>query len=341
MPDGTILDMLDNVRHFDTLDLAEKFMSSRGPRAIGFFSSVDSTEHTVFLTVAKQLAEQKDASPLLGRTTVGRGTKGCIIYLVPDAKVRTRGGAEVVPLIELKLMLPESAEHHSLPEYWRELGRPLPTTAEEPAPSNEQMWEAVLETEALILHHFLQAGTMQPVHQLTATSVEPLTASAAALGLLVLPQDASTSVHDYHMRRLRKLAASYPRWLCDGEQPDPDPVWLGKMPRCTAAPPNATMQFAFARTSSDESSRLLDGMLLAGLGNKLGLEATALPQPGREARFVLLTRKAKKKGKHVSTAWRARVLDGAATAAGIDAFCEQHLPWRSVRPAREAKGELR
>lgn len=333
--------ILDNVQHFQTLDLAEKFMYGRGPRAVGFFSSVDSTEHTVFLTVAKQLAKEKETSPLLGRTTVGRGTKGCIIYMVPDATVKTRGGAEVAPLIELKLMLPESAEHHSLHEHWVALGRPLSATGGPTPPSTEQMWEAVLETEALILHHFLQAGTMQAVHQLTAASVEPLTASAAALGLLVLPQDASASVHDYHMRRLRKLAASYPRWLCDGKQPDPDPVWLGKLPRCTAAPPNATMQFAFARTSADESSRLLDGMLLAGLGNKLGLEASALPQPGREARFVLLTRKAKKK-KSSKPAWRARVLDGAATAARIEALCEQHLPWRSTRPAAagEAKGEL-
>ena len=84
--------ILDNVQHFQTLDLAEKFMYGRGPRAVGFFSSVDSTEHTVFLTVAKQLAKQKETSPLLGRTTVGRGTKGCIIW-PPDRRARLDGGS--------------------------------------------------------------------------------------------------------------------------------------------------------------------------------------------------------------------------------------------------------
>ena len=159
--------------------------------------------------------------------------------------------------------------------------------------------------------------------ELSAASLEPLVEQTQAIGLLVLPSGASASVRDYHLRRMQKLAASYPRWACDTAAA-PDPVWLGKLPRCTPTPPNATVHFAFAGSAPAQGSAAAgtSGLLLAALGGKLGLRPTALPQPAREARFALMVR--------TRGAWRVHALPGTATAASIGAFCEQHLPWRST-----------
>ena len=177
-------------------------------------------------------------------------------------------------------------------------------------------------------------------------------------------------------------------------------LWLSKLPRCTIMPANATAHFAFVPTAGGgEAGGGAGGgaapgaalnLLLTALGAKLGLGPTALPQPGREAGFVLLTRgqsEATKAGRahldpdlgpnHLkpdlsprprltpqpvpqaeaypkpkprpdpdqqvdrparsSPAWRVHVLPGAASAASVEAFCAQHLPWR--RPsAASAQG---
>ena len=52
-----------DVRHFHLLEDASEFITGGGGggRAVGFFSKVEAPEHTVFLTVAKQLSsEQRD-----------------------------------------------------------------------------------------------------------------------------------------------------------------------------------------------------------------------------------------------------------------------------------------
>jgi hypothetical protein len=77
-------------------------------------------------------------------------------------------------------------------------------------------------------------------------------------------------------------------------------VWLSKLPRCTVMPANATAHFAFVPTAGggEVGGSAAGGaapgaalnILLTALGAKLGLGPTALPQPGREAGFVLLTR---------------------------------------------------
>ena len=77
-------------------------------------------------------------------------------------------------------------------------------------------------------------------------------------------------------------------------------LWLSKLPRCTIMPANATAHFAFVPTAGGgEAGGGAGGgaapgaalnILLTALGAKLGLGPTALPQPGREAGFVLLTR---------------------------------------------------
>ena len=79
-------------------------------------------------------------------------------------------------------------------------------------------------------------------------------------------------------------------------------VWLAKLPRCTIMPGNATAHFAFVSTDGGGGAGgggagggaapgAALNILLTALGAKLGLGPTALPQPGREAGFVLLTRR--------------------------------------------------
>lgn len=336
-----------DMRSFDSLKLAEGFMLETGSRAIGFFSSPESTEHSVYLTVAEQLSRSPSTAPKLARATIGRGTKGCTIYMIPSAPALTPSGSYVAPLLQHRFVLPASAADYRGLEMRHQS---IPGSS---APGADGMtsgtWETMLEDEAMRLHRFLQAGALRSVSELTAAAMEgpaPLL-DAAAVGLLLLPRGASASVRDYHLRRLRKLADSFPRWSCDSSEPPggqtaplapsttapappapparpaglaahppsptppppppPSPradpmsaVWLSKLPRCTVMPANATAHFAFVPTAGGgEAGGSAAGgaapgaalnILLTALGAKLGLGPTALPQPGREAGFVLLTR---------------------------------------------------
>ena len=379
------------MRSFDSLELAEGFMQGAGSRAIGFFSSPESTEHSVYLTVAKQLGRSPSTAPMLARATIGRGTKGCTVYMVPSTPVRTPSGSYIVPLLQHRFLLPDSAADHRGMEmrHQSDAGSSTPDADfRMDFGMTGGAWEGMLEEEAMRLHRFLQAGALRSVSELTAASMEgpaPLL-EAAAVGLLLLPRGASASVRDYHLRRLRKLADSFPRWSCDSRDPPgalpphsrpaarvapaqpavqrrllphappsprSDPVWLGKLPRCTIVVTNATVNFAFISTGGDGGAGGGAGaalnILLTALGAKLGLGPTALPQPGREAGFALLTRRqtegtkasrGERRGGRRSPPWRVHMLPGAASAASIEAFCVQHCPWRSAStlPAMGAAG---
>ena len=207
------------MRSFDSLKLAEGFMLETGSRAIGFFSSPESTEHSVYLTVAEQLSRSPSTAPKLARATIGRGTKGCTIYMIPSASALTPSGSYVAPLLQHRFVLPASAadyrglemRHQSIPG----------SSAPGADGVTSGAWETMLEDEAMRLHRFLQAGALRSVSELTAAAMEgpaPLL-DAAAVGLLLLPRGASASVRDYHLRRLRKLADSFPRWSCDSSEP--------------------------------------------------------------------------------------------------------------------------
>ena len=98
-----------DMRSFDSLKLAEGFMLETGSRAIGFFSSPESTEHSVYLTVAEQLSRSPSTAPKLARATIGRGTKGCTIYMIPSAPALTPSGSYVAPLLQHRFVLPASA----------------------------------------------------------------------------------------------------------------------------------------------------------------------------------------------------------------------------------------
>eukprot|EP00966_Prymnesium_polylepis_P145973 3371889-Prymnesium_polylepis.1 len=65
------------VEHFDRLEHVYRFLKRGGARAVAFFSDVESIEHQVFLTVAKELSAKPALAPAIGRANVGRGTSGC------------------------------------------------------------------------------------------------------------------------------------------------------------------------------------------------------------------------------------------------------------------------
>ena len=226
------------MRSFDSLELAEGFMLATGSRAIGFFSSPESTEHSVYLTVAKQLSRSPSTTPKLARATIGRGTKGCTIYMIPSAPALTPSGSYVAPLLQHRFLLPASANDYRGMEA-RHQFVPGSSTPDANGMTSEA-WEAMLEDEAMRLHRFLQAGALRSVSELTAAAMEgpaPLL-DAAAVGLLLLPRGASASVRDYHLRRMRKLADSFPRWSCDSSDPPgaPPPHWCPQLRAPPAQP---------------------------------------------------------------------------------------------------------
>eukprot|EP00908_Phaeocystis_cordata_P014463 Transcript_25560.p1 GENE.Transcript_25560~~Transcript_25560.p1 ORF type:complete len:268 (-),score=80.01 Transcript_25560:289-1017(-) len=178
MPDASHL----KVEHFDDLVKAQEFMRGATGRAIGFFSSTESTEHSVFLTVAQQLGKTPSTAPLLARATIGRGTKGCVVYLVPATPVLLaspgRPAKYATPLLQHRLMLPESPDDHAGLAQHHQLEH-----TEKKGVMSKAAWQTLLEDHAFKLHQFLQAGALGSVTELTPATIEPLVDSTAALGL--------------------------------------------------------------------------------------------------------------------------------------------------------------
>ena len=89
------------------------------------------------------------------------------------------------------------------------------------APSNDEMWQNILEESAMVLHRFLEAGALPRATELTEATLEPLLASSHAVGLLLLPKNSAraNAVQGYHTRRLRELAAAYPTVECESLDP--------------------------------------------------------------------------------------------------------------------------
>ena len=71
------------ITHFDALDHAEDYMMAGRGRAIGFFSEVDSAEHTLYRRWQSSCSSSR-YDPDLARVTIGRGTKG---HRLPGARV--------------------------------------------------------------------------------------------------------------------------------------------------------------------------------------------------------------------------------------------------------------
>ena len=205
------------VRSFKLLEDAEAFLGTAGGgRAVGFFGKVEAIEQTIFLTVAKQLtSESAFEPPQLGRATVGRGTSGTTIYAAPRSTALAPNGSAVLGVLMHEFRVPESAEDPELPARWQRTvaaGKP-PSAAEKPTaplPPPRDMWQAVLEAEALLLHQFLQRASLPDVSDLRGEStLIALTESADRLGLLLFPPATMASYRQYHLRRLGRVAARF------------------------------------------------------------------------------------------------------------------------------------
>ena len=325
-------DFLGNITHFTDLDQAASFLEGSAPgaaRALGFFSGVNTAEHDVFLTVARELSLEPEFAPQLGRATVKRGSTGCTFNLVPGARLRGAALSANTPLLTHQFRLPAPDDEAEVPRRWRA----LPAEARsggDGEPPLRKMWERVLEEEALRLHRWLQAGAIPPLSLLTPTSVEPLLRATDALGLLLLPPGANDALRTYYTRRVRAVAAGFPPVRCAavGERPaaektgddalgslELEQVWLSELPRCEPAPPAERLHFAHADSDAESIARL---SVHTHLPKLLGV-----PRRG-DARFVLLRR-----GAGSAAGWAMRELEGAVSQQAVDALCrhETLVPW--------------
>lgn len=309
------------------LDEAATFLGVRSGkcRAVGFFSDqLNAPEHTVFLTVAKRVAEPA-SHPLtveLGRSTVGRGTSGASIYLVPVASaVAPNGSAVAAAVLIHQYRVPASPSDASLPARWRKLatGRTV-----SPPPST-QMWEEVLEAEASRLDRFLRRGALADVSELTAETLPTLTAGAHTLGLLLWPTAhgaLSPRLRAYYLRRLHKLAVAYAPLDCANkadaqstpEAPDDAPrrsgpwtAWLPGHAECTTRRPAKAVRFAHAFANMSLVGALLAAKIDMPYGELVPHDAAHV----RDVRFAVMRRqRASAEG---GSKWGAQLHLGAVT----------------------------
>jgi len=140
---------------------AGDFLRGGGSRALGFFSDVDSVEHSVFLTVAQELLRRpEDLQPRFGRANIGRGTSGCAFYVTAAVPFTLPNGTHIPsPLLVKRFWLPPSANDSSTAGEWEQRVQteraapsadapPLPQPlSPPPSPAPLAMWEALLEAE--------------------------------------------------------------------------------------------------------------------------------------------------------------------------------------------------
>ena len=342
------------VRHFHVLDDAADFLRARGDRcrAIGFFSEkLDSPEHTVFLTVAKRVADP--AHPLtveLGRATIGRGTSGATVYLVPRASASAPNGSAVSSvMLTHQFRVPDSPSDAALPVRWRSMqaqrALPLPPSPP-PLPPPSAMWQDVLEAEALTLDRFLRIGSLDDVTEMSTHTLTSLAASTSTLGLLMLPPTGlSPSLRAYHLRRLRRVASSFAPISCsdDTDEPSPFGAWIEHR-QCYQRSALEATRFAHATANAT---------LVALLGSQMGVMPSALPVQTDAAtrdgvRFAVLRRRASRPAHGPSFAddadgpwkWRAHVHpERAPTVESISSFVRDHHAARAKRKTKSRQGK--
>ena len=301
------------VRHFHILEETSEFLSAAGGgRAIGFFGSVEQTEHTIFLTVAKQLVDDSrpvELRPLLGRANIGRGTSGATVYLSPRGSVLASNGSAVPALLLHEYRVPQLPGDTAVVERWRRLqgaheasgtatgaheasgtatsGMDAASSTSSALPTASEMWHSVLEAEALSLHRFLERGALPDVTQLAPngtmldTALDVLMESAHTLGLLLLPPSVRAGQRRYLERRLGRIAARESPFQCPPAAVQRSNAWLPERMVCAAVPPEDALRFAVGTHSK---------ALTIALSRRLRVPPAALPDARLHARFVMAAR---------------------------------------------------
>lgn len=356
------------VRHFHILEETSDFLSAAGGgRAIGFFGSVEQTEHTIFLTVAKQLVDDSrpvELRPLLGRANIGRGTSGATVYLSPRGSALASNGSAVPSLLLHEYRVPQLPGDTAVVERWRRLqgareasgtassGTDAASSTSSALPPASEMWHSVLEAEALSLHQFLERGALPDVTQLAPngtaldTALDVLMASAHTLGLLLLPPAVHAGQRRYLERRLGRIAARESPVRCPPAAVQRSSAWLPEHMICAAVPPEDALRFAVGTHSED---------LTLALARRLRVPPAALPDARLHARFVMaarpvgtaasaagpITPKASSVGAALSAAavaassWRVRAVVGKVDQGAMEGVVEE---MRAIRGRQGAGG---
>ena len=319
-----------NISHFTELEAAESFMMGAagvgaGARALAFFARVHSAEHDVFLTVARQLMGSGEVAPALGRATVKRHTSGATVNLIPALRVATADGGSLAPLLTRQYRVPDVDDADGVTRRWTELHA---DATERPA--RREMWEQILEAEALALHAWVQAGALPAVASLDRHTIEPLLRHNA-LAIVLLPPGANPALRSYYLRRVHAAAARFPSVTCEkGALPDGAhaQLWLPELPRCNATAPAETIRFAHVDGASGGQTER--GSALASLAVRVRAKGLLSPV-GSAARFVVLRRERSSR-----TEWRVTPMEGGQlTTDAMVEFCREQLPWaRGTRASR-------
>lgn len=281
------------VRHFHLLEEASAFLEAAGGgRALGFFSSVSSAEHTVFLTVAKQLgihdeALAEEAPPTgvhFGRATVGRGTSGATVYIAPRATVVAANGSAIRALLVHEFRVPATPRERGVAKRWREAfggrrsgassasGPSTPATSPPPPPS---AWQQILEAEAVSLHEFLSRGALADASELsTEATLETLHRESRTISLLLLPPGLNPTTRAYYIRRLARVASRLSPLRCTQDESSDArgggrgrradgwrsewtaPSWASGRAICAAATEPSPTRFAYSTVSVELTAML-------------------------------------------------------------------------------------
>ena len=277
-----------------------------------------------------------------------------------------------MPLLTHRFHVPESPQDPTLYEAWQRVAAaqslgppsapPPPSPPSPPSlPPSTQMWEAVLEQEALDLHKFLQRGSLPDVTPLSSSpALQALSSSAHGLGLLIFSHGAPASLRGYHLRRLARVASRFSPIRCeedarDGATADVTSAtdqrgasgWPFVHLRCDLNPPDRAWRFAHANASTE-----LSGMLASGLGLSPTRLLAALPtnsaellQAGAASAAAGSSSSSSRQGgataaanEHVRFAilfrgdppeqWQAQTLEAPVSEAAIASLVEQHVDQR-------------
>ena len=238
----------DIVTHFDHLDSVYDFLRQPGKaRAVGFFPNSNTVESQVFLTVAKQLAKEPSLAPVFGRANIGRGTEGCSIYITPEFTAKwLHNDTNVLPLVVHQFKLPQDFNDPLIKTQWLELQEPMsPEASPPPLPSNQDMFQAILERTSVEIDQLLRENSLPPVVELNQLSINTITSAADGFGLLSFPESFDEGLKRYHLNRLAKLAAKHPTRTCASNSTFEDGV--GR-PQCDGVP-KFINRFAYTNSS--------------------------------------------------------------------------------------------